>query len=597
MLSYQPTKIELEALIKAFDQVKAENDPLIRDPDAEAFVHTSVYSEARRKRWSMVVGGKGSGKTALLLGYQHDQVDRFLSGATVNLNADDFPLEQLYNFFYSSAREAQKKVKANLLSGTDLPEFVQPAKLAQYAWQNSIKYAAVFSAGQRILKEPELFSLSGQETKVLAKACKAIARMTGDRWSLKRQSEPSELIYALLIYFFEMAQDTIDKAIGHSTESLAVLLATIALRLGRYLQARLAKPVADAAVVIQKSLHAKSVRVLVTLDKFDDYYDAFTRRYLNKPALQPHREFLASVLEGLVLATNELAHDAQFDWLSGLITLPRDKFLELHLRERVEMETAEVVWLRWTPHELLEYVERRISHALNLEHIEGAWHRLFPFDVTNGAVKKVKEDSFLYLLRHSHWRPRQVQLYLLRIFRLMDESRQPASEEMFRRAVKLQAEETIREEFHEEYLVEYPGIATTLRKLETVSLKSVMKYADVAKAISKVSLFEQPAPVDQTLLRLFHLGVLGVRATLQGPRAAQTDASIQQQRQDVAYRYYYNTLQSNPFTEDATVAFHPMFFEYLNILHREVYVVNQLTWAMFPPRTNRRNDEEPHLSD
>ena len=70
----------------------------------------------------------------------------------------------------------------------------------------------------------------------------------------------------------------------------------------------------------------------------------------------------------------------------------------------------------------------------------------------------------------------------------MDESRQPADEVMFRKAVKIQSEETIREEFREEYSVEYPGLAATLRKLETVGLKSVMPYEEVCNAISKASL-------------------------------------------------------------------------------------------------------------
>lgn len=582
MASFQPTKEQLERLVEAFDQVKAENDPLLNDPDAHAFVYTSVYSEVKKRRWCLVVGGKGSGKTALLLGFQRREANRFLDGTTVNLTADDFPLEALFNFFYVSARSTQKRLRDDLPPGTDLPDFIQPARLAQYAWQNSIKYAAVYSAATRLLRNPSQFDLTDTQQKALQKACRAVSRLTGSRWSMRRALEPSELMYALLIYFFENAQEAIDKAVGHPTESLSVLLAAVTLRLGRRLRANLTKPLAEAASLIHGVLQQRSLRVLVTLDKFDDYYDSFGRKYTTSNALRPQQDFLAAILEGLVLATRELAHDPQFDWLAGLVTLPRDKFLELHLRERVAIEAEEGIWLRWTPRELLEFVERRIAHALQLEHVAKAWNHLFPFDVQNGKVKDVREDSFLYLVRHTHWRPREIQLYLRKIFILMDESRLAADDAMFRRAVKIQSEDTIREEFREEFTMEYPGLDAALTKLETQSLRSVMRYDELATLLKRMSLFDDPMPVDQTVLRLFHLGVLGVRAVLQGPRSDQTDSSITQHKQEVAYRYYYNTFQTDPFSQSSTVAFHPMFFEYLNVLHEERYVVNQLTWDMFP---------------
>jgi hypothetical protein len=581
MPGYQPTKLQLERLIVAFDQVKAENDPLLADPRSQTFVHTSVYSSVRKKRWALVVGGKGSGKTALLLGYQQQEASRFLGGSSVALSADDFPLEALFNFFYISAKTTEHTFKNKLLRGTDLPTFVPPARLAHYAWQNAFKYAAVYSAAVRLLAEPASFDLSEDQVKVLSKACRRIARVTRSKWPSKIPAEPSELLYALLIYFFESAQETIDRAIQHETESLSVLLATITMRLTSLWRSKLVKPIADASVLIHDVLHRKSLRVLITLDKFDDYYDAFARKYVSEKSLRPQRDFLAAILEGLVLASRELARDPDHAWIAGLIAIPLDKFLELHLRERVDLETEEGVWLRWTPHELFEYVNRRIAHALELQEVAGAWNHLFPFDVTNGTVREVKEDSFLYLVRHSHWRPREIQLYLRRIFQLMDETRQPPDEVMFRRAVKTQAEETIREEFKEEYAVEYPGLAPTLKKLETVSLKTVMNYDSICDLLSKVSLFDEPTAVDDTMLRLFHLGVIGVRAVLQGPRDAQPDATITQHRQEVAYRYYYNTFQTDPFSQGVTVAFHPMFFEFLNILHEEKYVVNQLRWEMF----------------
>jgi hypothetical protein len=583
MPPYQPNQQELERLIRAFDQVKAENDPLIVDPESHAFVSTAVYAQARKKRWSLVVGGKGAGKTALLLGYRHQEAHRFLAGSSLDILADDFPLDTLFNFFYVSAKNYETKLAESLPRGTDLPAFMQPSKLFQYAWQNSIKYCAVMAAAHQLLKEPARFDLSSNDVHTLQSARKAIGRFAGIRSAqlLSRLGNPSELVYALLIYFFETSQSVIDKAVRHETESIAVLLASITLKLTQHWRGSLTKPVAAAADLIHSRLSTHSLRVLFTLDKFDDYYDGFVRRYAANRALRPQQEFLSAVLEGLVLATRDIARDSEFDWLSGLVAIPHDKFLELHLRERVDLESEEGVWLRWTPAELFEYVNRRVAHALRLEDGEGAWTHLFPFDVTNGSVREVKEHSFLYLVRHSHWRPREIQLYLKRIFQLMADSRMPADEELFRKAVKIQSEETIREEFREEYRAEYPGLGAALKKLETAGLKSVMRFEETCDIVAKISLADAACPVHETMLRLFHLGVLGVRTVMQGARNAQTDPTVTQNRQEIAYRYHYNTLQTDPFGQGMSVAFHPMFFEYLNILHDEKFVVNHLTWDMF----------------
>jgi hypothetical protein len=580
MPSFQPTKVQLDRLIGAFDHVKAENDPLLADPGANAFVSTRVYQQTTKRRWCLVVGGKGSGKTALLLGFQRLERERFLG--VVKILADDFPLEALFNFFYSSVLRSQAQVKKELPQGTDLPDFVDPVKISEYAWENSIKYCAIQSAAQQLLENPVSFDLTDTQIKTLTKACRRVSHLLGERPSASSLLQPSEAVYGLLIYFFHTVQDVIDKTVNHKTESMAVLLASITIKLGRLWRKNLGKPMEEAAEIISAVLDKHSKRILVTLDKFDDYYDNFVKKYAKDASPASRHDFLSAILEGLVLSTRQLALDPQFDWITGLITIPRDKFLELHLRERVSLEEEEGVWLRWTPQELYEYVNRRIAHALELGKVEDAWEHLFPFDVTNATVKEVKEHSFLYLVRHSRWRPRELQLYLKRVFQIMEESRSPGDEAIFRRAVKIQSEETIREEFREEWNVEYPGLRAVLRKLETVGLKSVMPYDDICNAISRVSLLSEAKPVDELMLRLFHLGVLGERAVLGGPRTDQSDATINQNRQHISYRYYYNTAHSEVLTQGATVAFHPMFFEYLNILHEEKYVVNQLIWDMFP---------------
>jgi hypothetical protein len=224
-------------------------------------------------------------------------------------------------------------------------------------------------------------------------------------------------------------------------------------------------------------------------------------------------------------------------------------------------------------------VNRRIAAALELpeKDTRNAWKMLFPFDVTNGRVKEVKEDSFLYIVRHTLWNPREIQMYLKAIFSEME--RASADEQLFRRVVRQETENIIRREFIGQYIGEFEGLQRVLNKLNNVQLRTVMYYEDLCDKLSGLELFDDCKTPDQIVLRLFHMGMVGVRANVrQG--AAGNKMSITQQKREVMYRFCFNTDENDPFSVGCEVCFHPMFFEYLNLRHEEGYVVNQLTWEM-----------------
>lgn len=106
-----------------------------------------------------------------------------------------------------------------------------------------------------------------------------------------------------------------------------------------------------------------------------------------------------------------------------------------------------------------------------------------------------------------------------------------------------------------------------------------MPYEELCDKLSGVEMFDGCKTPDQTVLRLFHMGVVGIRANAQ--RTTSSRSIITQLRQEVSYRYCFNCDESDPFSPQCDVCFHPMFFEHLNLNHQEAYVVNQLSWDMF----------------
>jgi hypothetical protein len=118
-----------------------------------------------------------------------------------------------------------------------------------------------------------------------------------------------------------------------------------------------------------------------------------------------------------------------------------------------------------------------------------------------------------------------------------------------------------------------------LNKLGNVQLRTVFSYESLCDKLGGLELFDDCRSPDQIAVRLFHMGVLGVR--IKGNRSDGNLAVITQQKYEVGYRFCFNTEENDPFSPGCEVCIHPMFFEYLNIKHEEPYVVNQLVWEMF----------------
>ncbi|MCB0531031.1 MAG: hypothetical protein H6574_19920 [Lewinellaceae bacterium] len=575
MTGLNPSPDQLRRLRAVFQELKAEQDQFLRQVENRTFVHTRVYRQVRDERKCLLIGRKGAGKTALLVGYRTENRADYLAEADIDIIADEFPLEPLFHFFY---REVYGKLnqRAGNNRNTDLAHFLDPTKVATYAWKQSLTASAVCMAAQQILDSEMSDQLSNQEKRTLEDALEHVLKLLGNG---KGRVEGSTILGPFLVYFFTAFTELIEVAIEQSMGSFAALVAKITGQLSLMAKNNTDEALRKPVQQIRQILDRHGKKVLLTLDRFDDFYDEFQYRQSNDMAIEK-RAFLAALLKGLVIAARDLQRDAaQYSWMHMIFTIPMDKFLELQLRERADLESNHVVRLEWTPKELYEMVNRRIAAALDLpeKDIPNAWNLLFPFDVTNGRLREVKEDSFLYIVRHSLWNPREIHMYLKALFAEME--KRPADEEMFRQVVRTETENIIRREFIGQFISEFQGLQKVLNKLGNVQLRTVLSYESLCDKLGGLELFDDCRSPDQIAVRLFHMGVLGVR--IKGHRSDGNLAVITQQKHEVGYRFCFNTDENDPYSPGCEVCIHPMFFEYLNIKHEEPYVVNQLVWEMF----------------
>jgi hypothetical protein len=173
---------------------------------------------------------------------------------------------------------------------------------------------------------------------------------------------------------------------------------------------------------------------------------------------------------------------------------------------------------------------------------------------------------------------------------------------IFRSVVQRESREIIRTELKEEFLREYPGIREIFKKIEVrrsdgkegqrseasrednphiTHKNAVMEFDDFCHLISGVPLSPEISEVADIALRLYHIGLIGIRKVKPLKQEGAFERTVTQNRQEISYCYFYNSDDDEPIHNDITVAFHPMFFDELGIETTDEYIVNELKWDMF----------------
>ncbi len=584
MGTYIPTAEELIGLKEAFSSIKAEDDKILQARMYDLFVTTSEYYETEVKGKSIVVGRKGSGKTAILLGYSHNHGAKYKSMSQID--ADDIPITSLYNFYLRthiriSAELVNKAKEINSeIEYTELASLIDPVRLSSHAWSKAFQNFAIYLAATHLLDEN---NCSNEERDILFRVTNTIRGQLDDK-------DVTAFLYALLTENYgeivDLIQETVSSYVGNAWAKLISLITNRLL--GRFRE----KPTTDfknARSIINKYAESNEWNILITFDRFDDFYD---KHYEDLQQLKDdhdasylaRRQVLSAILEGLILGVSEIKKEKDYEWLDILITIPMDKFMELDLRERARIELKNVIMLHWTPLELFDYANRRIAAILGTKIPEGKspWYFMFPDTISNAAVKNIKEDSFLYLLRHTLWKPREVQMYILKLLERLFEGGIAFEdrEVIFREAIAEQSRDIIRQEFNPEFKKQYPRLRNLFKQLQASKVYTVVPLSDLMDTLSGSSLSSDITDKTKVLRRLYYMGVVGVRKIFPA-KQKNTEPTVTQSKQEVAYTFFFNSNDHDPFSPNSILCFHPMFFDEIGAEHREDYVVNELKWDMF----------------
>lgn len=575
---------ELDCLKKAFSEIKAETDTFLQNHFDNTFVHTDVYNDAQIEGKTLLVGRKGAGKTAILLGHQKINSSYYVGAKVITL--DNMPFGALFNFFYSDYQKTIEKLSGK----SEITDFVELEKVTCYAWKNAILGVSILAACEGIRNTETAWSkLTTEQQNKITIIKEEIESTVG---SVKEDFKVNNsLVFVLLYFFLSLLQDAIEKSIGVDSPNLGAIVAKLLTDLLDKLDKDIEEKLSKSATELTAILTEVNKKIFIGVDKFDDYYDKFYEEieYIRnsddrKKRIKDRKLFLSALLEGLVLAARDLKQFKEFAWIDTLFAIPMDKFLELHLRERNDLEMRRTIFIQWTPRELFTFTAKRIKEALSMSadtSLENAWLEVMPATIHNGATSQ-PEDSFLYIARHSLWKPREIQMH---IGHLIDEIQKnkglPLTEDQIRASVRSSCREIVRQEFREEFSKEYPGLNGILNQLEHSKISSVMKYQDVCDTLKGEKLSDAITAVDDVMIRLYKMGVIGVRI-VKHEAEHNEGATIAQNRAHICYKFHFNNREMNPFApQSSIVVFHPMFIDVLGVEHNENYIINELKWAMW----------------
>jgi hypothetical protein len=168
--------------------------------------------------------------------------------------------------------------------------------------------------------------------------------------------------------------------------------------------------------------------------------------------------------------------------------------------------------IRWTADELAMFIAKQMSTQYDggieaQELIRETWDRLFPYHIEN-TVTRVKHRPLDYLLRHTHYRPRQ----LIFCCRAMTEAAKKAQK-------KDLAPEEFREVTHEycreasgrilnEFKAAYPTIFEIIHKFEDSS--NILPREKVYKLLSSLKMPPMLNDPEDLVQLLYDMGFLGV---------------------------------------------------------------------------------------
>jgi len=435
-LDNQPDKLK-----KLTEITKAENIGNL----GEAFCKTSFYEKIETQGKYIFIGRKGSGKTQALIKYERDNYDKY--NGIIDIDVNNINLENILENILDAIKDIQiekesflhNEEKLNLTDSEtraaikDIEYIFSYESLLFYVWIGYIYLFCIYLIACE-KKRKELTSLQNNHFKNAFKFINELLDKIDDRFPNTKNREqviksisPSLFQYALdsgYKFFHNIIQNARAKYFYtdiHSANNLTNYINTL---LGKAVK----KSFTDTLNLCDKGF-------LLTLDGFDDFQDIHrgNRYKVKKISINDMNEFESLWLGSLFYTINYIKTDRSdfnilLDKIDACLMVPFDKCIQGAMFKRDGFVYRNSAFpLTWKGMELCNLFTKRLKIIAGVfghygnEHLDKLLeehYRNIPkyinIKLLNGSCKM---PLFLYILRYSFWRPRDIVDYIWEIFK------------------------------------------------------------------------------------------------------------------------------------------------------------------------------------
>ncbi len=510
-----------------FGSYTGENDVVIGHP--EVFVETKQFEGFRLPQHRIIIGRKGSGKTALERALARLAPEEY--GSHLFIDAEKIRFRPLTEGFREYVRAYGSLEKA--AGGT-----LELKKTMTNIWEH-----AILTSCMCLLHDKEE---------------NPNASMPDITRYLRREGHLKRRISDILV---DSVQALLSSFLGKKGEAISHILHTFddyPLRETSFLAAR----------EELKRLVAQTKGILVTFDRIDLYFEVERRPYA--AADEVEAQALKNALFGLIQATVNISTSNLGQKLHLKVFLPKDKYDSLAFRDWIKASQFRFE-ITWTADELREFIARRIAYSLNVRDSKGrlrtdaiaTWYAVFPRVIHNKQMKNTKESVVAYLLRHSLYRPRDLQVFCHRAMLIArSEGKHTIDEDSVRRGVHEGSLDLVKDLLHE-FQYEYPFLPDLIELFHGSS--NILSYGGdfyprIQKFAAEYNLDVQSNKLVDILFDVGFVGGIGGKPNHEGSTVASRKISSK-----VHYFYFSHCAPTFNLRMCDEVAIHPLFYDYLHL--------------------------------
>ena len=517
-----------EKLQKLVYNQKAEYAPTL---NKMLFVNTFYFEQIKSQESYILVGRKGSGKTTTKLYFHSSNKEKYKG--VIELRIDAFNLSEIYNYLFHAPYDGNKNLK------NDIEEIFTYEKVIEYIWVIYIVLYSMYVVACEYKKSR--CTLSPTQKREFKKAVdyvnEVLLAIDGrSRW--KNGDTISTTIYS---YAMSNAYRFFNDVIQNSRNDERFFASDIQAQLNHenLLEKVIGRDVIDK---FYRGLDECQKRILFTLDGFDVASDVFRKNSLSSSPSEQRQKalfeirWMSSLME-LVQDIKGKANNSLYKLLDICFLLPKDLFMEIleHNRDKYKYGSR-FCEISWTGMELAIMVRKRLEALNNYPLSSKEKNQKLPEEIFNQILEKkykaiptkvtVKTeggreytiDLFLYMLRYTFWRPRELLLSLsliLNVFYGHSKSGLPINQETIKATIKGASITIINSEFYNEFGTIWEDIKDNILQFTGVTL---LLNEDEIKTIVMSNKFHIKLSTEDTEIQtykdkikfLYEIGFLGI---------------------------------------------------------------------------------------